>query len=67
MRYAIISFTAHGAKLSRKLGELLEDAKGYHLSKYKEEGLEEVEGSLKEWTKMNFKDYDVDNKVERLD
>jgi len=59
MRYAIISFTVHGAKLSRKLGELLEDAKGYHLSKYKEEGLEKVEGSLKEWTKMNFKDYEV--------
>ena len=59
MRYAIISFTVHGAKLNRKLGELLEDAKGYHLSKYKEEGLKGVEGSLKEWTKMNFKDYEV--------
>lgn len=53
MKIGIISFTSKGACINRKLSSLFQ-VKGVHLSKFKEEGLDNIESSLNEWTKEQF-------------
>lgn len=64
MNISVISFTLKGAKVGRRLIEVLKaeqenDIDGYHLSKFQEEGLCKIETSLGEWTKAQFKRCDA--------
>lgn len=58
MNIARISFTPKGAKVNLCLSKSLK-GKGFHLSKFKEEGLENVRSSLKDWVKEVFEEYDA--------
>lgn len=57
MNIARISFTPKGAQVNRLLAQFL-GGEGFHLSKFKEEGLENIQTPLKEWVKRGFEHYD---------
>lgn len=58
MKIVSISFTSKGAKVNRFLSESLQ-GKGFHLSKFQEEGLENINTSLRDWVKEVFAVYDA--------
>nr|WP_307989037.1 cobalt-precorrin 5A hydrolase [uncultured Niameybacter sp.] len=58
MNIARISFTPKGAKVNLSLSKSLK-GKGFHLSQFKEEGLENINTSLRDWVKEVFETYDA--------
>lgn len=58
MNIARISFTPKGAEVNLSLSKSLK-GKGFHLSQFKEQGLENINTSLRDWVKEVFEAYDA--------